>query len=233
MKEFEIDLKPGMYCGCKEVQQMILDNPGISEKLKNITPWLENWTGAFLHSVYHHFKDVKSFNSILFCALEAQTMQLDWIRFSFCSGQYDIALRELRNVIESGSLFFKYDYMNEFRNLSVAEKYDAINNDITINQKNGFGKTVFQNSGYIDWLNVYNNIYKPLCKYIHTGNNIERAMDIDKNGFNEILEPYYYDVEIENCILYFKKVVHTEVKMMEIILKDVYDIDDEYISIFE
>lgn len=233
MKDFDMNLEPGMYDGYKAVQQMILDNPDISEKMNNITPWLENWTGAFLHSVYHHFKHVNAYNSLLFCALESQTMQLDWIRFSFCSGQYDLALRELRNVIESGMLFFKYDYMSEFRGLSVAEKYAAINNDISTNYRNGFGKTVFESSGYSDWTNVYYNIYKPLCRYTHTGNNIERAMDIDRNGFNEILEPYYYDVEIENCIFYFKQVIYTEIRLMEIVLKDVYGIDTKYVSIFD
>lgn len=42
MEEFEIKLEPGMYLVCKAIQQMILDNPEISEKLYNIIPWLEN-----------------------------------------------------------------------------------------------------------------------------------------------------------------------------------------------
>lgn len=234
---FNIDdekiLEPGLYAMSLKVQGMILDNPNIVEEIKNIIPWLENWTGGFLHSVYHHFKDVKKYNSILFCALQSQTMQLDWVHYSFCSGQYDTALRELRNVIESGFLFFTYDYKDEYRNLSVAEKYEQIKQDVNTNIRIGFGKPVFENSGYSDWENIYENIYKPLSRYTHTGNNIERAMDIDNNGYNGILEPYYFDEEIYNCISYFKKVIHTEIKLMEIILKEVYGVEAEYVSIFE
>ena len=215
------------------VKNQILSKADIMKELENIIPWLENWTGAFLHNVYHEFKNIQKYNSILFCALQSQTMQLDWARFSFCSGQYDMALRELRNIIESGFLFFKYDYKNEYWDLSIPEKYERIKEDIENDSKNGFGKTVFRNSGYSDWEDVYDNIYSPLSKYVHTGNNIERAMDIDRKGFNGVLNPYFNAEEIHNCISYYKKVVHTEARLMETILDEVYNINAEYVSIFQ
>lgn len=103
------NMEPCMYPMHIEVMDEIKKCPEILNVLakSGLDDIVLYWTGAFLHSVYHIFKDLRRKgnknwdNSILFCGLSSQTMQLDWIIYSVCCGQYDLALRELRNVLES------------------------------------------------------------------------------------------------------------------------------------
>lgn len=112
------DMTPTMYpmgIGVKnEIQKCVeIQNALIKSNLDDI---VFSWTGMFLHSVYHIFKELRYKgnanwdNSILFCGLSSQAMQWDWIIYSVCYGQYDLALRELRNVLESAFLFYRADY---------------------------------------------------------------------------------------------------------------------------
>ena len=87
-----------------------------------------SWSGIFLHSIYHYLKTVdwrnygEIKNSILFCALDNQTMQLMWILFSLCHGQYDLALRELRNIIENAFHCYRIDCQAHTKLLSGINK---------------------------------------------------------------------------------------------------------------
>lgn len=80
-------------------------------------------------------------NSILFCGLSSQAMQWDWIIFSVCYGQYDLALRELRNVLESAFLFYRADYDINLRDKTLEEKAIELEK-LKNNEK--FGKTVLK-----------------------------------------------------------------------------------------
>ncbi len=68
-------------------------------------------------------------------------MQWDWIIFSVCYGQYDLALRELRNVLESAFLFYRADYDINLRDKTLEEKAIELEK-LKNNEK--FGKTVLK-----------------------------------------------------------------------------------------
>lgn len=44
-----------------------------------------------------------------------------------------------------------------------------------LDENEKFGKQVFKKSGYVDWKNVYETLYKELCSYIHTAKSLENA----------------------------------------------------------
>lgn len=193
------------------------------------------WTGSFLHSVYHIFKDLRRKgnknwdNSILFCGLSSQTMQLDWIIYSVCHGQYDLALRELRNVLESAFLFYRGDFDSQFRDNTLEKKAEELEK-LKKNEK--YGKSIFKKSGYGNWEQAY-ELYGKLCAYTHTTISLENAKKLFED-FNDCSKPVYQKERILECIHYIQSVLVIECNLMESILKDVYRIENpEYASIFK
>lgn len=193
------------------------------------------WTGTFLHSVYHIFKDLRRKghknwdNSILFCGLSSQTMQLDWIIYSVCYGQYDLALREVRNILESAFLFYRGDFDNYFRDNTLEQKAEELEK-LKKNEK--YGKSIFEKSGYNNWKQAY-ELYGELCVYTHTEISLENAKKLFED-FNDCSEPVYQKERVLECIHYIQSVLVIECNLMESILKDVYGIENpEYASIFK
>lgn len=184
-----------------------------------------SWSGIFLHSIYHYLKTVdwrnygEIKNSILFCALDNQTMQLMWILFSLCHGQYDLALRELRNIIENAFHCYRIDCQADTKLLSGINKFKKLSE---LNEKETYGRSVFKQSGYADWENVYKTIYKPLCEYTHTKKTIEKV----EKAYQEYRwkEPEFDREEIITCLYYFQKVILIEIDMMQTQLSEVYGI---------
>lgn len=232
------DMTPIMYPMCIRVKNEIQKCSQIQNALikSNLNDIVLSWTGMFLHSVYHIFKNLRIEgnvnwdNSILFCGLSSQTMQLDWIIYSVCYGQYDLALRELRNVLENAFLFYRADYDCNLRYKTLEEKAEELKN---LNKNEKYGKNVFIKSGYKDWDDAYNKLYKELCSYTHTEISLENAKKLFED-FNGCSEPTYDKEKILKCIKYIQDVLVVECNLMESILKDVYNIKDiEYASIFK
>ena len=231
------NMEPCMYPMSIGVMNEIQKCPEIlnalaKSRLDDIVLYL---TGAFLHSVYHIFKDLRRKgnknwdNSILFCGLSSQTMQLDWIIYSVCYGQYDLALRELRNVLESAFLFYRGDFDNHFRDNTLEQKAEELEK-LKKNEK--YGKSIFEKSGYDNWEQPY-ELYGELCAYTHTEISLENAKKLFED-FNDCSEPVYQKERILECIHYIQSVLVIECNLMESILKDVYGIENpEYASIFK
>lgn len=207
-------------------EDIISDEEIIAYITKNQFDSLEiSWSCIFLHSVFHYLKTVdwskygEIKNSILFCALDNQTMQLMWILFSLCHGQYDLALRELRNIIENAFYCYRIDCQADTQLLSGANKFKKLSE---LPENETFGKRVFKQSGYADWENIYINIYKPLCEFTHTKKTIEKV----KEAYPEYrwIEPEFDRGRIITCLYYFQKVILTEVDMMQTQLAEVYGI---------
>ncbi len=232
------DMTPTMYpmgIGVKnEIQKCVeIQNALIKSNLDDI---VFSWTGMFLHSVYHIFKELRYKgnanwdNSILFCGLSSQAMQWDWIIYSVCYGQYDLALRELRNVLESAFLFYRADYDSELRNKTLEEKEEELRK---INENEKYGKNVFKKSGYKSWEYAYNKLYKELCTYTHTAISLENAKKLFED-FNGCSQPEYDKEKILKCIKYIQEVLVVECNLMESILEDVYGVENiEYALIFK
>ncbi|PIH03106.1 hypothetical protein [Clostridium combesii] len=234
MNEIIKELEPEVYPTIKAIHKKILESEELHDDVELLNNWLLVWTGCFLHDVFHSFKHIKKYNSILFCLLQSQSHQLEWTVFSIFSGQYDVAMRELRTILENAFYHFKYDYKERYHNITITEKYNAMINDANEKLKNAYGKLVFQNSGYQDWEAVYNNIFRKLCEYVHTSVGRNNALQIDRGGFNSMLDPKYDSDRIKECISMFKTVVQLEVKLMEILLKEVYKVDNtNYINLFD
>ncbi|NIK79814.1 hypothetical protein FHS15_004981 [Paenibacillus castaneae] len=228
------DLEPESYPMIKRIHEKILDSEELYNDVELLGNWLVTWTGVFLHSAYHSFKDIKRYNSILFCLLQSQSYQLEWTIFSIFSGQYDVAMRELRTTLENAFYHFKYDNQIEFHNMTVEEKFNTMIDDANKDLRSSYGKQVFQNSGYQDWESVYNNVFKKLCEYVHTSIGRNNALQIDNEGYNSLLDPTYDIYRIRECIKMFKTVVKLEVRLMEIILEDVYKVSDtQYVQLFD
>lgn len=180
--------------------------------------------------MYHLFKKVdwteydEIMNSILYSALEAQTMQLEWIMFSLFYGQYDLVLRELRNIIESAFLLYRFDFLLPNRKLTGMDKFKQIE---TVPENETFGKKVFQLSEYDKWEDVYENVYKKLCYYTHTKISKDRAEEAYPK-YNGMLSPVFYDRDILRCLYYYQKVILIEIDMMKTQLRDVYGVDAGY-----
>lgn len=232
------DMTPSMYPMCIAVKNEIQKCPELRNALakSNLDDIVMSWTGIFLHSVYHTFKDLRSKgnrnwdNSILFCGLSSQSMQLDWIIYSACHGQYDLALRELRNVLESAFLFFRGDYDIHFKDSTLEKKAEELEK---LNKKEKYGKCVFEKSGYSNWNQVYSTLYNELCTYTHTAISLENAKRLFED-FNTCSTPVYDKEKVLKCIHYIQDVLVVECNLMETILKDVYGIKDpEYASIFK
>lgn len=231
------DRTPTMYPMCIGVKNEINKCSEIQNALikSNLDDIVASWTGMFLHSVYHIFKDLKYKgndnwdNSMLFCGLSSQVMQLDWIIYSVCYGQYDLALRELRNILESSFLFYRADYKSELRNKTLEEKAEILEK---FNENEKYGKNVFKKSGYTNWEYAYNELYKVLCSYTHTAISLENAKKLFKD-FNGCSEPVYDKEKTLKCIKYIQSVLVVECNLMESILEDVYGLENiEYASIF-
>lgn len=236
--EKDNDMTPCMYPSCINVKNEIKNCPEILNALSksNLDDIVVSWTGMFLHSVYHIFKDLRRLeyrnwdNSMLFCGLSSQTMQLDWIIHSACYGQYDLATRELRNILESAFLFYRADFDSEFKDLSLKEKADKIEK---LSKKEKYGKKIFNNSGYADWETVYKELYLNLSAYTHTEISLENAKLLF-DDFNDHSKPIYDKEKILKFIYYLQKVLVVECELMESILKNTYGIEDvEYASIFK
>ncbi len=232
------DMTPTMYPMCIGVKNEIQKCSEIQNALakSNLDDIVLSWTGMFLHSVYHLFKELRYKgnvnwdNSILFCGLSSQAMQWDWIIYSVCYGQYDLALRELRNVLESAFLFYRADYEIELRDKTLEEKAEILEK-FSENEK--YGKSVFKKSGYTNWEYAYNELYKVLCSYTHTALSIENAKKLFED-FNGCSKPTYDKEKILKCIKYIQEVLVVECNLMESILKDVYELENiEYASIFK
>ncbi len=185
-----------------------------------------SWLGIFLKSVRSHFKSVdwskynERMNSLLYCCLENQTMQLMWIVFSICHGQYEMALRELRSLIENAFLFYRIDQLPEMLYSSGTEKFTYIN---SVSERDKFGKPVFEKSMYSNWKQVYEHIYKPLCSFVHTSETILSVQDAyDEYYWNA---PVFDKDKIKKCLYFFQKIVLTETDLMKTQLKEVYGID--------
>lgn len=236
----EPNLEPESYPMAKRIHAEILASEELANDVELLRGFLFTWTGPFLHGVYHSFKNVKRFDSILFCLLQSQSYQLEWVKFSIFSGQYDIAMRELRSFIENAFYHFRYDHNSEYQNMTVEQKYDEMTNDAEKDKgkgkrkgKKSHGREVFQNSGYQDWESIYQDVYQELCSYVHTSIGRKNALQINRDGFNALLDPVFDIDRIRECIEMFKKVVKLEVRLMEIILKDVYKVSDvNYVSLF-
>lgn len=232
------DMTPCMYPMCIGVKNEMQKCPEILNALtkSNLDDIILSWTGMFLHSVYHTFKDLRCEgnknwdNSILFCGLSSQAMQLDWIIYSACYGQYDLALRELRNVLESAFLFFRGDFDSYFKDSPLEKKAEELEK-LNIHEK--YGKNVFEKSGYANWNQVYSTLYKELCTYTHTAISLENVKALFED-FNDCSEPVYDKEKTLKCIHYIQDVLVVECNLMETILKDVYGIKNpEYASIFK
>lgn len=231
------DMEPCMYPMNISVMNEIQKCPEILDALarSNLDDIVLSWTGMFLHSVYHIFKDLRRKgnknwdNSILFCGLSSQAMQLDWIIYSVCYGQYDLALRELRNVLESAFLFYKGDFDRNFRDKSLEKKAEELEK---LKKQEKYGKHVFENSGYANWAQAY-ELYLELCAYTHTEISLENAKKLFED-FNGCSVPVFDKERILKCIYYIQEVLVVECNLMENILKDVYGIENpEYASIFK
>lgn len=232
------DMLPTMYPMCIRVKNEIekcseIQNAFIKSNLNDI---VLSWTGVFLHSVYHVFKDLRYKgnnnwdSSILFCGLSSQTMQWDWIIYCVCYGQYDLVLRELRNVLESAFLFYRADHDDKLRDKKLEEKAEEIEK---LNENERYGIKVFRKSGYTSWEYVYNELYKKLCPYTHTAISLEHAKELFES-FNGCSEPAYDKEKILECIKYIQEVLIVECNLMESVLKDIYGVEDiEYASIFK
>lgn len=228
------DLEPESYPMAKGIHKKILESEELFDDVELLENWLLTWTGIFLHSVFHSFKDIKQYNSILFCLLQSQSYQLEWTIFSMFSGQYDVAMRELRSTLENAFYHFKYDYQRKYHNMNVTEKFNKMVDDANKNYRESYGKPVFKNSGYHDWEAIYDNVYKKLCEYVHTSVGRNNALQIDKDGFNSLLDPKFDINRIRECVSMFKTVVKTEIMLMELLLKEVYKVEDkDYISLFD
>lgn len=184
-----------------------------------------SWSGIFLHSIYHYLKTVdwskydEINNSILFCALDNQTMQLLWIIFSLCHGQYDLALRELRNIIENAFYCYRIDRQTDTKLLDGINKFEKLSK---LPKEETFGRRVFKNSGYTDWEKIYETIYRPLCEFTHTQKTIEKV----KKAYPEYrwIEPEFDREKIITCLYYFQKIILIEIDMMQTQLSEVYGI---------
>lgn len=237
MTEKTNNMEPCMYPMSIRVMNEIQKCPEILTALtkSNLDDIVVSWTGMFLHSVYHIFKDLRREgnknwdNSILFCGLSSQAMQLDWIIYSVCYGQYDLALRELRNVLESAFLFYRGDFDCHYRDKTLEEKAEVLDK---LEKKDKYGKSIFEKSGYANWKQAY-DLYHELSTYTHPAISLENAKKLFED-FNSCSEPVYDKEKIIKCIYYIQKVLMIECNLMESILKNVYGIEDpEYASIFE
>ena len=160
--EYFENMEPESYPMIEQVQADVYNSEELFNDVELLQNWLLNWTGVFLHSVYHNFKDIRKYNSIYFCLLQSQSYQLEWVKFSTFSGQYDMTMRELRTIIENAFFHFKYDYCADYQNMSVKEKYDKMVSDAKSCPKETYGQLVFKKSGYKDWKNVYSKIFREL-----------------------------------------------------------------------
>jgi len=231
------DMTPCMYPMCIRVNDELRKCPEIlnaltESKLDDIALF---WVGVFLHSVYHTFKDLRRAgnknwdNSILFCGLSSQAMQLDWLIYSVCYGQYDLALRELRHLLESVFLFYRADYSSYFQDKSLEKKAEELEK---LNKREKYGKSVFEKSGYANWKHAY-ELYKELSSYTHTTISLRNTKALFED-FNGCSEPVYDKEKILKCIHYIQKVLVIECNLMESVLKDVYGVENpEYASIFK
>lgn len=229
-KEIELlSFEPFNNLELKRIGHKIICHEEIQKKIQEnmLDDFAVSWEGMFLHQAYHFLKSVdwseydERMNSIFYCSLEAQTMQLEWIMFSLFHGQYDLVLRELRNIVESAFLFYRIDNMKSNRKKAGAEKFKQIE---SLPENERFGKKVFEFSGYDKWQDVYKNIYRKLCYYTHTSiakDKTEKAY----SDYNCMLSPVFSEEDIYKCLYYIQKVILLEVDMMKIQLRDVYGVD--------
>ena len=233
------DWMPCVYPMCISVKDKMQNCPEIQRALtkSNLDDIYVYWSGVFLHSVYHHFKDLRANgyenwdNSLLFCGLSAQTMQLDWLIYSACYGQYDLAIRELRNMLESAFLFYRGDTDINIKGKTLSEKAEALEN---LNPKEKYGKLVFENSQYTKWQQAYDPLYRELCTYTHTSISLDNAKILFED-FNTCSQPVYDKRKALKCISYIQSVLVTECNLMETVLRDTYGLrigESEYASLF-
>ena len=214
---------------CRDICKKILSNDEINKYITgNSFDELEiSWEGMFLHQAYHFLKSAEwdnydeRMNSILYSYLESQTMQLVWIVFSLYHGQYDLVLRELRNIVESAFLFYRIDISSEHCKKSGEDKFAFIE---SMKENNKFGKRVFEESGYSDWKKVYDEIYKPLCEYTHTVSSLIRNKETYPE-YNVMLAPQYDEKQILKCLYFLQRVTVLETDMMKTVIENIYKIE--------
>ncbi len=186
-----------------------------------------SWEGMFLQQAYHLFKSTEwdnydeRMNSIFYSYLESQTMQLEWIIFSLYHGQYDLVLRELRNIVESAFLFYRIDISSENCKKSGEDKFAFIE---SMKERSKFGRSVFAESGYSDWEKVYLEIYKPLCGYTHTVSSLIRNKETYPE-YNGMLAPQYDEKQILRCLYFLQRVTVLETDMMKTIIEEIYNVE--------
>lgn len=225
------DLDPEAFTSYKRVQYETyfcdkIDKEKVFYPLQN---WLCFWTGDFLHHVFHHFKDIKKFNSALFCLYQSQAYQIEWIIYTLFSGHYDIVYRELRGLLENSFYQFYYDHDTIEKNNILETKLQKISD----NSEDAYGKKVFLNSGYVNWNNVYSNIYIPLCKYIHTYAGAENSKRVSDEGFNTLLNPEFDLNKFQKSYDMLRQVLNIQIELMEIVLLDTYGIAEDYRTLWE
>ena len=224
------DMLPVMYPMCVNVKNEMLKSPKIQNALmkSNLDDIVTSWTGMFLHSVYHIFKDlrhkenIKWDNSLLFCGLSSQAAQLDWMIYCACYGQYDLVMRDLRNVLECAFLYYREDYDKSLQNKTLEEKMKELKR---LKHNEIYGKNVFKKSGYINWGYAYHKLYKKMCGYTHTTMSLENAQKLFEE-FNGISEPEYDEKKMLECIHMIQEVLVVECNLMESVLQDVYEVED-------
>lgn len=225
----ELPFKPFNFATCASICEKIYATNELREFLQEnmIDDLSVSWSGIFLHQAYHFQKEIdwstynERMNSVLYSSLEAQTMQLEWVVFSILYGQYEVALRELRNIIESSFLFYRIDYLEENRKLSGEEKFKKLN---ALPENQTFGRKVFELSMYKQWNDVYQNVYKKLCYFTHTKISSERAEE-NYPQYNGLLEPNYDELMVKKCLFYLQKVLLIEIDMLDTQLKEVYGLN--------
>jgi hypothetical protein len=219
------NIQPGSFPINKKIQEQVYNSDELYHSVEFLKEWLINWTGIFLHSVYHHFKDVEKYNSIYYCYLESQTYQFEWIIYSLFSGQYDLTMRELRTMIECAFFHYRYDADLTYQNKTIEEKNDIMEITETEHLNETYGKKVFEKSGYLDWSKVYEELYRPLSAYVHTGLGRRNSMALCYNERNGRYIDAEFDLcKITKCLEMIKEVVLLEVELMEMLLQNVYGI---------
>ena len=227
MEQYEF--RPFNMGGLEAICEKILSNPTLNKYFVS-NSWDDlavSWEGMFLHQAYHYLKSIdweeydERLNSVLYSCLETQTMQYEWMIYSLLHGQYELVLRELRNIVESAFLFYRMDYYEEYRKKSGEEKFNELKGLI----EKEFGRKVFEQSGYADWEKVYKDLYRPLCEYTHTKISLVRNETIYPY-YNGMLEPTYDEKKVVECMYYLQQTMALEVDMMCSILEHSYGIDD-------
>lgn len=211
----------------EEIRKIVVES-----HLEDIFFW---WTGPFLHSVFHNFKDLRSANkeywdtSMLFIYYNSQAAQLEWLMCSFFNGQYSLVYRELRNLLENSFLNYRVDIDVNLRYKTIEEKFTIISD---WQRDRYYGKKVFSRSGFQGWEEVY-DFYGELSSYTHTQKSLESALEFyHEYDMNAAQQPYFDRDEALKCLECIKKVILIECQLMEEVLKRTYSTIIDYRDIF-